>query len=259
MIRTPSDLTGYLYALALQLPDVAHVITGEGSRQEESTKSTARYPQVLIETPEASIPLSGDQKTMSTRIYVLASPQGSTHAHQDAAADRAYRITEAFISAIRAHALSEDHGFSLTSQDVEIIPVIARGSDQLRGWTFDPGIMVDQSCGEYDADTFYMPQFTWTNDEEDVTGANITITDTSIHGDEDATQMYWQEEYDQPVATTFDGPDGIRLNPIADGPAFRIIHVWMRMTGAHQLYAYARIDSRETSGRSTPFVTIYPI
>ncbi len=259
MIRTPSDLTGYLYALALQLPDVAHVITGEGSRQEESTKSTARYPQVLIETPEASIPLSGDQKAMSTRIYVLAMSQGSTHAHEDQATDRAYRIAEAFISAIRAHALSEDHGFSLTRDDIEITPVIARGSDQLRGWTFDPGIMVDQSCGEYDADTFYMPQFTWANSEEDPHGASITITDTSIHGDEDATDMYWQEEYDQPEATTFPLLDGIRVDVILDGPAFRIIHVWMRMTGSHTLWAYARIDSRETTGRSTPFVTIYPI
>jgi len=159
VIRTPSDLTGYLAALARQIPDVAHVITGEGSRQEESTKSTARYPQVLIETPETSIPASEDQKTLSTRIYVLALPQGTSHAREDIASDRAYRIIESIIYAIRSHVLDDEHGFSLGREEIDITPIISKGSDQVRGWTFDLIISIDQTCSTYDPNTFFMPQF----------------------------------------------------------------------------------------------------
>ena len=258
MIRTPSDFTGYLAALAAQLPGVAHVITGEGSRQEESTKSTARYPQVLIETPEVGIPLSDEQKTLSTRVFVLDIPGGSTHAKQDIAADRAYRIAEAFVSAMRIHALSEDLGFSLTHEEIDISPVIARGSDQVRGWTFDPGILVDQSCGDFDPDTFFMPQF-----EVRVSGdpgaPTISITSTSIGDGE--TAMWWREDIAGQLQSVQElEDDTIEMDATDPASTYRVVHIWMRMTGGDiELWCYARVHSADTGGISIPFIPHYPV
>lgn len=258
MISTPTQLTAYLAALASQMPGVRHVVTGEGSRQEESTKSSARYPQVLIETPEADIPASDDQKRLSTSIYILDLPQGSSHAQQDMATDRAYRIAETMVSAIRMHADSDEHGFSLTASDINITPIISRGSDQVRGWMFDLGISIDQHCDTWDPDAFFMPQFR-VEVSGDPGAPSIAITDTSI-GDGDRS-MWYREEVAGALQTVVElDADTITLAATDPESTYRIVHIWLRMVqGSITLWTYARVHSGDRGGYSLPYIPHYPI
>lgn len=259
MISTPSHLTAYLAALAAQIPDVMHVITGEGSRQEGSTNATARYPQILIETPEAFMPAGGDQKGLSTSIYVLAMPAGTSHAKEDLASDRAYRVAEMYISAIRAHALSEDYGFTLAHDGVTIEPRIAKSSDQVRGWVFDLDILVDQHCSDFDPESFFMPQFRVAV-SGDPGAPTISITDTSI-GTPDYQMMWWREEIAGALQTVNElAGDEITLPPTDPVSTYRIVHIWMRMTSPGvSLWSYARVHSGDTGGISLPFIPHYPV
>jgi len=258
MIQTPAALTAYLSALATQLPGVRHVITGEGSRQEESTKSTARYPQVLIETPDAYVPPGDDQLGLTTTIYVISRPQGSSHAHEDIATDDAYRIAMAMIMAIRAHASDDDHGFTLSDDAVEISPIVSKGSDQARGWMFDLRIMIDQHCATYDPDTFFMPQFRF-----EVSGdpgePEISITDTSIGTA--TSDMWYREERSGTLQTVVElDDDTITLTATDPASTYRIVHIWMRMTrGDITLWSYARVHTADTGGISVPFIPHYPV
>lgn len=258
MIRTPTDLTAYLYALALQIPGVVQVITGEGSRQDESTTSKARYPQVLIETPEADLNLSQAQHMLSTRIFVIDRSQSDLQAHQDMATDRTYRIAEAIVGAIRAHILDDDIGLSLHGDSIEITPLISKGSDQLRGWTFEITITIDQRCSTFDTDTFYMPQFSVAV-SGDPGHATLTITDTSIGTVE--RDMWYREEQDGVLLATVElnGTELI-LTPTDPVRDYRIIHLWMRMSrDGILLWTYARVHTRDRGGLSIPFIPHYPV
>jgi hypothetical protein len=259
MISTPSHLTAYLAALAAQLPDVRHVITGEGSRQEEGTKSTARYPQVQIETPEAYIPASGDQKGIGTTVYIIALPQGTSHAKEDLASDRAYRIAETMISAIRSHADSEEHGFSISEDMIEISPIISKGSDQARGWRFDLHVMIDQSCIDFDPDAFFMPQFRVAV-SGDPDAPTISITDTSIGDSGIEREMWHREEVNGTLQTIVElDSDTIELDPTDPESTYRIVHIWMRMvSGGITLWTYARVHSGDTGGYSVPYAPHHP-
>lgn len=258
MISTPAQLTAYLYAMATQMPGVRHVITGEGSRQEESTKSSARYPQVLIETPEAGIPGGDDQKRMSTTIYVLDLPGGTLPAHQDMATDRAYRLAESLAYTIRIHADSDEHGFSLSTTEIEIMPIISKGSDQVRGWRFDLTVMIDQHCATWDPEAFFMPQFRVTV-SGDPGAPTIAITDTSI-GDADRS-MWYREEVNGSLQSVVElDDDSITLSPTDPESTYRIVHIWLRMVQSGiTLWTYARVHSGDTGGYSLPYIPHYPI
>jgi len=269
IIRTPSSLTAYLQTLATLLPGVRHVVTGEGSRSEAAALSMAHYPQMLIETPEVSIPRSEGPKTLMTRIFSLDLPGAKNDATHDLAGDRAYLNAEDMIAVIRSHSDDSDYGFSLMVDRMEIVPVIAHGSDQRRGWMFELEIEVDQDlCHDrtFDPADFSIPQFSWLNSEEDPTGANLTFTNLSIYGpDFTGATWYWQEEIDQEEADVFDGDsDPIVIEPIVDGPPHRVVHVWLSIelrigSNGITLWTYARIDTRLASGISVPFIPHHPI
>lgn len=261
-ITTPAQLTAYLKAIAQQHPRVAHIITGEGSRQEESTRALAKYPQVRIETPEAAIPRAESQKILSSRIYVCGQVPPNNHADDDRIADEVYRIAENIISVIDSHTSEDELGISLATEQIEIKPMIAMGDDQLIVWMFDVEFEVDRALCKYNAidpTDFFMPQFRWENNPEDADSSVISFSNESFLGVDAVLTWFWKENEAQPVAAEFDPDDGIELAAIANKPG-RVIHVWLRATyGDVHIWTYARIiNGAEDAGTSIPFIPHYP-
>lgn len=264
MIRTPSDYIGYLYALGVQHPLIAQVITGENMRQEESTLTTARYPQMHIETPSFGLPIAQKPRMMTGRVFILTNVPEGSNPHIDIASDLTFRIARGLTDAIMAHAADDLITLDTKDDTIEISPIEARGSDMLRGWVFELNVEVDLAvCTTDDIDmaAFILPQFDWENevDPDHPTAAVITIADQSLlPGSPDVT-WYWQELFDQPVAVEFNPGDGLNLVSLSDGVQYRVIHVWMKVVfKSIELWAYAEIDSRRSAGRSVPFVPKLP-
>lgn len=266
IIRTPSDLLGYLQALAMQHPLVSCVILGEMSRPEAGTRTTNTYPLVLIEWPSVRKPRSGGPLKIMTRMFVL-STSSDGYASEDTAASDTYNIAFNIVATLQMHSYDEAYAFSLSAEEMPIDPVEYMGSDQQRGWMFPIEAEIDQSlCQDNPLDPadLSIPQFTWENKTtENLIGYGLSFEDISIHGTKyESSVWYWQEQYEQALPTTFDPDDGLEAGEILDlGITQRIIQVWLKITTTTGLvlWAYARIDSRETSGRSTPFIPTYPI
>jgi hypothetical protein len=267
IISTPAHFTAYLQALALQHPEILHVVTGEGSRGESKTLSEAQYPQLRIETPMSWIPRAESQKKISTRLYSLVHVPAGNDANDDIAANQAYEILEDLVSTITSHADTSEYGFMIIGEGIEINPIISLGSDQLRGWSCDIDIEVDRKlCKDrpFNPALFVMPQFRWTcapEVEDNYAGAVITLEDLSIIHEDARASWYWQEEFQQPSIIELNDPnDGITITTVVDGPTYRIINVWLQISGTGDLlvWAFARIDSRQAAGTSVPFVPLYP-
>lgn len=259
-IITPGHLTAYLRAICVQHPMVRTVITGEGSRGEGATLASTDYPQVRIETPASVLPRAESQKTLTTRLYVLAMVADATEADDDRILDEAYRIAENIIQVIDMHTDDTDIGISLVDDRVSIQPVISMGSDQLRGWMFDINLEVDKMlCVQdlpFDPETFILPQFIWELQIED-DQIVVTLADESIADQDTVKTWYWKEAIAQPASTAFAGDEiSIAEDPAA---AVRRIHVWLKLVrGGFEIYSYAQIDSDQAFGRSDSFIPHYP-
>lgn len=260
MIRTPSDLTSYLIALAKQHPQVEQVVWNDRLRAEEATLATALYPQVDIETPIAMIPRSDSPMMLSTRVWILTNTGNEGHVEEDMGLHLTYTIGSNLIAAITRHADDNVINIALSGDGIELKPVVAIGSDQRRGWMFELDVEVDQSLCfgmPFDPDDFFMPQFSWTIEQSET--HNLTFTDTSTLRAGVVATWYWKEEIAQPVADTFNPADGISLGIIPDGPEVRFIHVWLKLVAdGVELWAYARITTEDSAGISTPYIPIYP-
>lgn len=267
LIRTPADLTGYLKAVTTVHNRVRQVITGEHSRVESSTGATAQYPMVEIETPTVTIPRSQGPVSMTTRVYVTMSTPEDDTGSEDYNTDEAYRIASDIIAAMKYHSDEGTIDVSLSDRNFELSPIVAMGSDQVRGWGFSMTVEVDQSlCKDnvLDPATVFVPQFSWTNTEPNPLGAYIMLTDLSLPTP-GAVQTWWYGEslLDELYELDMSKDNPIELGIIQDvDDTYRTIDIWLRMVaGGVTLWAYARVDTRYSSGRSVPFIPSnrYPI
>lgn len=260
MIRTPADMLTYLKAVAEAHPLVEMVITGDDLRLAEDMLGKIKYIAVDIETPQHYIPVSEDQSSLMTRLYVYHNTPEQDRAHFDINHDTAHRVAASIVQCIKTHAENSDYGFSLPD-GFQIEPRLHVGSDNLVGWMVPIKISVDQdlcSFSDIDADDVIFPKFRWTNSTDSPATANISLANISIAESPSAVAWYWQEKWAQPAIALLED-DSIEVNSVSPAPPYRIIKVWLRITkGGKHYYAYAAIDSRYDSGWSTPYIPQLP-
>lgn len=253
IIQSPADLASYLISIATQHRAVRHVVYGEHSRSESDTLAASQYPQVDIETPTVQIPPDQGPARMSTRIYVISSTTGGRIQDEDLTHDITYSIARDLINLICKHTDSILVDIELAAP-VQIIPIVARGSDQQRGWMFSLEFLVDnhRCLDDADPDALVIPQFSWRIVED-----TLTLTDLTLGATQPDIDFYWwkQSNIDSQAVE-------ISVSDLLDmdgGPGSRYMHLWLHAhIGEQDLWAYAYAAPGQTSGRSTPFVPRHP-
>lgn len=258
MIGTPAQLTAYLQALATNHKLVALVITGEGSRHEAATRATVVYPLVTIETPSVAIPVSDDQKILSTRIYVVENGINQSQGAEDALLDKCYRIAEDLVFAIQQH-VDGEMNINIARDGIEILPIISNGSDQTSGWMFDVNILAEKdTCAiGYDMDDFFLPRFSWFLGNDNPAAPEINAEDETI-GSGVTKEWFYREAHSQPEPDDFEIDQPLELEAVS-GSTYRLIEVWLKATkGGRVLWSYCLIDTRFDKGVSGPHIPSYP-